>query len=439
LLEAFFLFQTKTRNVFPSAVKFVNGLLRSERGNRNIERICETLPDDNYSKLQHFISESPWDAFAVMEKVAKDTDALLKEFDSVGLLIDESGEEKKGDCSVGVAPQYCGSKGKIANCQVAVFGCLAADKYANLIDARLYLPESWTSDKKRCKGAGVPKERLKFKKKTELALEIVRAQRKAGIRFDFVGADAFYGNDSWFLKELDKDGELFVIDVHKDQPVYLEKPVIAVPEKQGNKGRTPTLLKADIEAVEIGKYYEKLRSKDWKKVKLRDGAKGELISQVHVRKVFTWNKEDQDPCQRLLIIRKTKKGKKSEIKYALSNAQEGKFTIEELVRMQSQRFWIENSLKESKQQIGMYEYQVRGWLAWHHHIALSLMATSFMLGERLLHRDKLPLLSCRDVRDTLLQNYASATISDEQFMNIMKKRHERRKKDIARNSTNSTG
>ena len=425
--------------MFPSAVAYIKGLFCTERGNRNIERICEKLPDNDYSKIQHFISESPWDACAVMQKVAKDSHDLLKGFNSVGLIIDESAEEKKGTHSVGVAPQYCGNKGKIANCQVAVFGCLAADKYANLIDARLYLPKEWTEDRQRCKAAGVPKQRWEFKKKTELALQIVRTQRKAGIRFDWVGGDAFYGNDSEFLKELDNDGELFVIDVHKDQLVYLEKPIIGLPEKKGKKGRNPELLKADLKGIQVGEYIQKLRSKDWTTVKLRNGTKGELVSKVHVKKVFTWNKKDDSPCERLLIIRRTKKGKKPEIKYALSNAKDGQCSIEELARMQAQRFWIENSLKESKHHIGMYEYQVRGWLAWHHHIALSMMATYFMLSERVLQKIELPLLSCNDIRETLIQNYSSSTISDKEYMQILKKRHERRKKDIELNYKISTG
>ncbi len=425
--------------MFPSSVEFIKGLFCTQRRDRNIERICEKIPDADYHRMQHFISDSPWDAFAVMQKVAADSNELFQGFNSVGLIIDESGEEKKGIHSVGVAPQYCGSKGKIANCQVAVFGCLAADKYANLIDARLYLPKEWTDDKQRCKVAGVPKQRWEFKKKTELALEVIRAQRQAGIRFDWVGGDGFYGNDSEFLKELDNDGELFVIDVHKDQPVYLEEPIIAVPEKQGKKGRNPELLKADRKSIEVVQYYQTLRSKDWEKVILRKGTKGELVSKVHVKKVFTWNKKDDKPCERLLIIRKTKKGKKSEIKYALSNAKEGQFPIEELARMQAQRFWIENSLKEGKHHIGMYEYQVRGWLAWHHHIALSMMATYFMLSERLLLKDELPLLSCNDVRECIIQYYSSSTISDKNLMAIMKRRHERRKKDIELNLKKSSG
>lgn len=90
--------------------------------------------------MHHFISESTWDASGVMDKVAKDVSKALPKQKLTGLLIDESGWEKKGDKSVGVGHQYCGNVGKTANSQVAVFGCLCNDKYASLIDARLYLP-----------------------------------------------------------------------------------------------------------------------------------------------------------------------------------------------------------------------------------------------------------------------------------------------------------
>jgi hypothetical protein len=87
----------------------------------------------------------------------------------------------------------------------------------------------------------------------------------------------------------------------------------------------------------------------------------------------------------------------------------------------------------------MYEYQVRGWLAWHHHIALSMMATYFMLSERLLQKDELPLLSCNDIRECIIQYYSSSTISDKDLMTIMKSRHERRKKDIEINLKKPSG
>lgn len=414
-----------------SAIEYIKGLFQAGKKERNIERMCEKVAQSDYHRIQHFISESPWDASAVMGRAAQDTNELFKRFSSVGLIIDESGEEKKGSHSVGVAPQYCGNIGKIANSQVGVYGCLAAGKYANLIDTRLYLPREWTDDSARCKKAGIPKEHQQFKKKTELALEIICSQRKAGIRFDWVGADAFYGNDYDFLKKLDKYGELFVIDIHSDQHIFLEKPQIAVPEKKGLRGRQPALLKADKEAMAVNSYVQDLRSKDWKSVKLRDGAKGELKSKVHVQKVYTWNKEDENVCERLLIIRRTrKKNGKVETKYALSNAKEAQYKWEELALMQAQRFWIEHALKEAKQQIGMSEYQVRGWLAWHHHMAMVMKALYFVLSEKILHQNDIPLLSAYDLRQMMIHYYAEKTLSKETLIKQMKKRHRQRQNDI---------
>jgi hypothetical protein len=89
------IFQLKTRDVFPFAIEFIKGLFAAESGHRNIERICEKLPGNSYSKLQHFISESPWDAFAVMQKVANDSHELYKNFNSVGLIMNQQ-KKKKG-------------------------------------------------------------------------------------------------------------------------------------------------------------------------------------------------------------------------------------------------------------------------------------------------------------------------------------------------------
>lgn len=425
-------FKTKTRTVFKSADHYIQGLFQAEKRERNIERISEKVVDAQYHKIQHFISESPWDAHAVMGSVAEDANDLFKNFSKAGLIIDESAEEKKGDCSVGVAHQYCGNKGKLANCQVAVYACLASEKYAALIDTRLYLPKEWTDDNKRCKKAGIPKESRQFKKKTELALEMIKAQRQAGIRFDWVGADAFYGNDYHLLKTLDEQNELFVMDIHCDSHVYLEEPVLAVPEKKGTKGRTPIHLKSDVPSVAVNKYIETLKEKQWKKVELRNGTKGKITAKAHVVKVYTWNKEDSTTCERLLIIRKTKKGKKPEIKYALTNALEDEFSWEELVYMQSQRYWIEFALKEAKQDIGMCEYQVRGWLAWHHHMALVMMAQYFILSEKILYKNDIPLISAADLRKIIIYEYGGIPYCENQLWEQMQKRHEQRQKDIDR-------
>jgi len=125
-----------------------------------MERMTEKVHNSEYYQMQHFISESPWDAEAVKQDVAGDVHAAFKSAALVGFMLDESGTEKKGKESVGVAHQYCGNKGKVCNSQVAVYGCLVEGIYGALVDARLYLPANgpmmWPAAKKRVyrKGTG---------------------------------------------------------------------------------------------------------------------------------------------------------------------------------------------------------------------------------------------------------------------------------------------
>lgn len=147
---------------------------------------------------------------------------------------------------VGVGHQYCCNVGKTANSQVAVFGCLSNSKHASLVDCRLYLPESWTSDPTRCDEAGIPVEERVFKTKLELALDIIKHQKDLGIGFDYIGGDGFYGHDSSFAREVNNLGLVYVLDIHSDQQVFLQKPVLFLPGKKPGKGPSPKRRKADI-------------------------------------------------------------------------------------------------------------------------------------------------------------------------------------------------
>ncbi len=115
------IFRNKTKRFFDKAQTYCQGVFMSELS--NIERISEGM-FANYHQMQHFITESTWDYRALMDQVSKDVSVSLPKRKLTGLIIDESGWEKKGEKSVGVSPQYCGNAGKICNSQVAVFGCL---------------------------------------------------------------------------------------------------------------------------------------------------------------------------------------------------------------------------------------------------------------------------------------------------------------------------
>ena len=401
----------------------------TERGSRNIEAMTANLSDKDYHRIQHFISDSPWSARELIDSVALDVNELFKNKASVGLLIDESSEEKKGDFSVGVAHQYCGNLGKLANCQVAVFTTLCADENFSLIDAELYLPESWTNDLERRKKAGVPTD-IKYRKKTEIALEMIKRIQKAGIRFDYVAADGLYGHDVAFRAGLDALGITFVVDTHKDTKIYKEQFSIEIPEKKaGTRGKTPTVAKPNKEAFRVDKYIKDLKESDWEKVELRNGSKGALVSKVHSREVYI---EEYNVCKkRTLIIRKTQVHKRERIHYILSNQSLTTCKASKLAEYQCTRYYIEQSFREVKQNIGMCDYQVRGWLAWNHHIALSMMALAFLTMEKLEHQNEIPLLSYRDIRDIIIANYLEKMEPLPVEIKI-ERRHQKRQKDINR-------
>lgn len=312
------IFQNKTKRFFDKAEIYGKGMLMSNL--RNIERISEDM-DADYFQMQHFITESKWNHRELIDQVARDVSAVLPKRKLTGLIIDESGWVKKGDKSVGVGWQYCGNVGKISNSQVAVFAALNNGDFASMVDARLYLPQDWCENPARCDEAGIPEEHSTFKTKLDLALEIVKHQISSGISFDFIGANGYYGNDANFADEIDKLGYLYMLDIHSDQTMFIDRPELVIPERRTNKGRAPTKLKATVPGLSVAAYMNTLTPNQWNKLTVRNTAKGKLTGYYHFAKVFIWNKATDRIERRLLVIRKTFSGKQDiEIKFSFINA-----------------------------------------------------------------------------------------------------------------------
>jgi SRSO17 transposase len=421
------LFKTSNSNQRAKAELYVCGLFQAKRG--NIEQMSEIVKDADYHQIQHFISESPWNAQTVMDSVAADTDKLFADFEQVHLLIDESGHTKKGDKSVGVARQYSGQLGKVDNCQIAVYAALSADKYCSLIDARLYLPESWTSDSKRCKAAGIPPADVKYKTKLELALQMIAYHQQKGTRFHWVGGDGLYGHDSKFRSNVSSMGLLYMLDIHSTDGVYIEEPQISIPEKKAKRGRKPSLPKTDKLRTKVCDIVKQLSEQKWKTYTVRDTAKGPLVMDVWVQEICTWDQTDAASRKELLVVRRNKNEKGVyEYKYSLSNADINNYSWLQLAKAQAQRYFVERGFEDAKQEASMSQYQVRGWLAWHHHIALVMLSMLFVLTEKMEYSNECPLLSARDVREIIARTYAQ----QEDVMEIMNLRHKRRQGDIDR-------
>ncbi len=343
------------------AHEYICGLIHADR--RNMERMEEAVEKSEYQALQQFISNSPWDARAVMNRVATESDKLLGGTGCTGLLIDETGISKKGSASVGVSRQWNGRLGKMDNCQVGVFGALCAGDRAVLVDVELFLPSSWTDDSARCERSGVPAERLHHRTKPELALAIIRRQRELGVRFDYVSADGLYGNSTELCRALDDDGEIFMFHIHGDKTVFLKDPAPQIPNRRSGRGRKPSKRKPRIKPVRADALFKGLEKGDLRRIKLRETTAGALEAETYRRSVW---------------IRDEESGEGEGVrKWTL-------MPLSSVAEMEAQRFWIERSFEDAKSQAGMAEYQVRGWQAWHHHMALVMMTMLFMTKQRIL-------------------------------------------------------
>jgi SRSO17 transposase len=409
--------------------QYLKGLFQAEK--RNIEKMCEVVTPSTMQNLHHFISESPWEWEPVMERIGRDLDALFRRSsERVGLLIDESGWKKAGKRSVGVARQYLGSLGKVDNGQVAVFASLVQGDQVGILNTRLYLPECWISDRAQCEQAGIPEAHRIFHTKPELALEMVRAVRKQRIQYQWVGGDGLYGHDSKFRYALDDDGEHYVLDVHEDETVYLEKPSPYIPEKTSNRGRTPTRYRVDLTGTTVKAVAQALTDQDFKAFCFRQGSKGGKWRNVAVVDVYTWKGEEARARQERLIVSTNLEG--TDTKYSVTNDRTHRYSWEELLYQQMQRYWVEQSLKDAKSEVGMAEYQVRTWRAWHHHLTLTMLALLFMLQQRIDHQEDTPLLSCSDIRLILAHNLPQKFVSKEDLLNVITQRHQRRQYDLDR-------
>lgn len=399
----------------------MRGLFQSERA--NMLRMSEVNEVDHQA-MQHMLTEGAvdWDGFG--QQIALEANELLGGADSV-LIFDESAIGKKGNASAGVARQWNGRLGKVDNCQVGVFATLCRNDMATLIDTRLYLPEAWCSDEKRCKKAAIPSDKMQYKSKTQLALEMLKTARQHGIQFGYVGIDGGYGKEPAFLRGVDKQACRFVADVHCDQIIYLQDPEPQIPEWSG-RGKRPFYRKPQRASQRVDQWAALQSADSWQRLTLREGEKGSLVADYLHTPVWVWDgKEDKARCWHLLVRREV--GASDISHYCLSNAPLDT-SWQELARVQAQRFFIEHSFREAKNECGLADYQVRRWDAWHNHMALVMLGTLFLVKQKMAGRKQWPMLSLNDLVTVLAHLLPRRQLTAEDLADIISKRHELRQK-----------
>jgi SRSO17 transposase len=379
---------------------YLRGLL-GDSPRKTIERIALDL-DVKVRNLQHFIGQSQWEKEPIVAIHQRLVGETLGEASGV-VLIDESGMVKQGKNSVGVARQYCGSVGKVANSQVGVYLGYVSSKGYSGIDSRLFMPEKWFSKEyagKR-KECGVPKE-LTFKTKPEIAVELLReAIQRGGLPFKWVAADELYGDSPHFRDSVAAMDKWYFTEVRCSTLVWRRRPAVYLPQWSG-RGRRPTRLRLrtpNHRPSRVDELVKRISKMTWTRAVVKEGSKGPIVCDFAFLRVTEARGGLPGPDVWLVIRRNVEDP--SEVKFYLSNAPVD-ISLSELIRLSGLRWPIETIFEEGKGQVGLDEYQTRSWLGWHHHMTLSFLAHHFLVRLRVKCKEPAPALTVHQVRQLLL-------------------------------------
>jgi SRSO17 transposase len=357
---------------------FVHGLLRGgER--RNVENIAEAIDGPPVRTLQVFLAAGAWQDAAVLDQMRHDLLGVLADDDAV-LNVDETGFPKKGDKSVGVKRQYSGTLGRTDNCQVGVFLNYCSAKGHAFLDRRLFLPQEWAADTARRAAAGVP-EAVIFRTKPQLALGMVADAVAAGVPFRWVGGDSVYGDSPTFVQGVRALDRWYVVDTSADARVWTEEPQVipAARRPQPKRGRPTTRSNVVGVARRVDEVVAALPATAWRRVNVGEGSQGPRLYEY--AEVWVWFSEEGLPGPRERLVVRRSLGQTPEVKYHRSNAPDA-IPLGKLALVRGCRWTIEEDIQIGKGECGLDEYETRGWVGWHHHTALSMVAMAFLVVQK---------------------------------------------------------
>ena len=349
-------------------VEYISGLL-SGLDHKTGEAIAY-LHDQERQGIQKFIGHVPWGHQPLLRTLARQVGADLGEPDGV-LVFDPSAFAKKGTKSVGVARQWCGRLGKVENCQVGIYMGYVSRKEHAIVNMRLYLPEEWAKDRARRTEAGVP-EAVKFQTRHELALQMLDEQGTL-LPHSWVAGDDEMGRPSGFRLALRGRGQRYLLAVPSNT---LIRDLDVPPPRYSGHGRRP---KSPFTRVDH--WCAALPETRWTTIEVRDGEKGPLTVDVVKCPVRARSETGgTGPDEVLFITRERQADGRFKHDYYLSNSDPG-VELKELARVAKAAHRIEECFERAKGEAGLGDYQVRNWIAWHHHQTLSLLAAWFLNKE----------------------------------------------------------
>jgi SRSO17 transposase len=349
-------------------LEYLTGLL-SKLAHKTGEAIAY-LHDQERQGLQKFIGQVPWDHPPLLTTLARQVGDDLGAPDGV-IVFDPSAFAKKGTKSVGVARQWCGRLGKVENCQVGVYMAYVSRKEHAIVNMRLYLPEEWTTDRGRREAAGVPKT-IAFHTRHELALAMLD-EHGALLPHTWVAGDDEMGRPTDFRLKLSGRGERYLLAVPSNT---LVRDIDAPPPEYAGRGRHPK-----NPFVRVDHWCGALPESAWTTIEVRDGEKGPLTVEVVKRRIQARTPTGgTGPEELLFLMRERQSDGTFKHDYYLSNA-DPEVPLKELARVAKAAHRIEECFQRAKGEAGLGDYQVRNWIAWHHHQTLALLAAWFLTQE----------------------------------------------------------
>ncbi|MFF7903853.1 IS701 family transposase [Streptomyces sp. NPDC007920] len=352
------------------ASRLVLGLL-SDLPRKNCWTIAEWAGETGPHGMQHLLCRAVWDADAVRDDVREYVVEHLYD-DAAVLVVDETGDVKKGTQTVAVQRQYTGTAGRIENAQVAVYLVYAGERGHAAVDRELYIPRSWTCDPDRCQAAGLGEDTV-FATKPELARTMIERFLDAGHHVGWVTGDEVYGGNPTLRTALAERGIGYVLAVACSAEV----------PTQAGKFRADRLVK-------------RLPKRAWQKLSAGRGAKG--------HRFYDWAVIDLDgscPGHHQLLIRRNRTT--GELAYYRCFSPQP-VPLATLVRVAGSRWRVEETFQAEKGLVGLDEHQVRRYPSWVRWVTLAMLAHAFLAVVRADEHARRPgptdlvPLSCNEIQ-----------------------------------------
>lgn len=336
------------------ARRYLDGLLGGST-RKNGWQLAKALGERTPDGVQRLLNAAHWDADAVRDDLREYVVAQMGDADAV-LVVDETGFLKKGTKSAGVARQYSGTAGRIENCQIGVFLNYASCHGQAFLDRARYLPKVWAADGERRRDAGIP-DAVAFATKGELARGMLARAFAAGVPARWVVADEVYGNNGALRRWLHAQERAYVLAVSRAHMIWSSE--------TWTQERVETTIAA-------------LPNEEWQRLSVGEGSKGPRVYDwAAIRLPFT----SPDGWMQGVLARRSP-DEPHETAYYRVFASEGT-SVDTLARVAGTRWTIEIGFERAKGEVGLDEYEVRRWQAWHRHITLALLADAYLAVTRM--------------------------------------------------------